>query len=448
MSHDNATGIKKFSDFYSDLEQGDHTQLRSMATTKTRSQDALQAQKQHLLDLYRGAQPRHSFVDETGQIFDCFPIEEQPSLKKHKLKLAKPPTLPVGMAAKPETPAAPAVAADKRDRFGNSMVCPEGTVAVRRITLDELSRFETLDHYLRKHGHPRRRAGVLKHAIEPAQDAAHEYAHASQSVNNAGGQSLLNVWDPAIGSGQIFSLSQQWYSAQGPNGVQTVEVGWQVYPDFYGHSKPVLFTYWTADGYQSTGSYGTTAGDFVQYGTTHPVGMALAAASVAGGQQVEIAVIVMLSQGNWWIFLDGSPVGYYPAGQYQNGPLASGATDIDFGGETVGNGSYPSMGSGQFADRGFKLAAYQRSICYLDAATGKLVQANLNASQEWPGSYTIKVGTSADWGEYFYFGGPGSAATPQLTPSDSRLLVYGPAGLRIEGLSVDDLARLMRLLSA
>src|SRR5207249_7804207 len=75
---------------------------------------------------------------------------------------------------------------------------------------------------------------VLKNEILKPEAAGtlHRYAHAYQNVNNYGGASWLNLWDPTPTNHQ-FSLSQQWYVGGSP--VQTIEGGWQVYPDLYGH---------------------------------------------------------------------------------------------------------------------------------------------------------------------------------------------------------------------
>jgi hypothetical protein len=121
----------------------------------------------------------------------------------------------------------------------------------------------------------------------------------------------------------------------------------------------------------------------------------------------------VLSAGNWWVYVNGTDtahaVGYYPASLYQNGPMATGATEIDFGGETVGNGAYPPMGSGAFAASGYSKAAYHRNITYFPPNAG-VQDAVLTVSEDWPSSYTIDLQKSAAWGQYFYFGGPGSAA--------------------------------------
>ena len=417
-SDDHAAGYKAFGEFYNQLRSAHHEQYRSKPHTKVRDQVAFDEQKHHLLSLYDGVTVAHSFVDSNGQTFDCIPIDQQPALKKSGRTLAHPPNVPRPQGLPPPAPQGPSptlmLHPDRKDRLGNAMSCPPGTVAIRRITLDEMTRFETLGHFLRKtpgrsgHGTPTAAPDAAN-----ASGPAHEYAHAWQTIDNLGGHSFLNIWQPGIAADQTFSLSQQWYVATGTAGVQTAEVGWQVFPQKYGHDKPVLFTYWTADGYQHTGSYSTDAGDFIQYSPTCPVGIALDTISVAGGAQAEVEVTFLLSGGNWWLFINGTDtqhaVGYYPTSLYQNGPMATQATEIDYGGETVGNTSYPPMGSGAFANQGTGNAAYQRNIYYFPP-TGGAQQAALTPAEQWPTSYTIQVQQSNEWGESFYFGGPGGAA--------------------------------------
>jgi hypothetical protein len=435
MSSDEIAGIERFADFYNRLGSATHNEYSTKRHAKVESEESFNAQRQHLLGLYKDVEVQHSFVDGTGQIFDCIPINQQPALKKSGRPLATPPTLPVRHA--PASPRAPTLAPlhpDRRDRYGNAMGCPEGTVAIRRVTLDEMTRFEDLEHFLRKTPrHKQKRAHPLfaPPDVSDAEDPPHEYAHAYQTINNIGGHSALSIWDPAITGDQIFSLSQHWYVATTDTGlVQTAEVGWQVFPQKYGHSRPVLFTYWTADGYASTGSYSNDNGDFVQYSSTCPVGLALEQVSAIGGAQAEIELSFVLSDGNWWLYVNGADtadaVGYYATALYQNGPLATGATEIDYGGETVGVSSYPPMGSGQFAAQGKGQAAYHRNI-YLFPPGGGTQDADLQASQDWPQSYTIAVQSSNEWGEYFFFGGPGSAGPTAPAPRAVPVGLLGAA---------------------
>src|SRR5262249_16764445 len=121
--------------------------------------------------------------------------------------------------------------------------------------------------------------------LAPTVAATHRWAHAAQNVNNLGGHSYLNVWDPPIRADPIFSLSQHWYVGGSGAGLQTAEVGWQVYPQMYGNTRPVFFIYWTADDYQTTGCYNLSCSAFVQTNNAWPIGGALSSWSTSGGQQ-------------------------------------------------------------------------------------------------------------------------------------------------------------------
>jgi Neprosin/Neprosin activation peptide len=417
-----------FQAFYKSLGTARHEEYKHRLKTRVVNRAAFEEQRQHLLGLYADLEVKHSFVDEHGQTFDCVPRERQPALTHAGLELATPPALP-GSTPNAPSAARPAVSA-----------CPPGTVPIRRITLDELTRFETLDHFKRKNAETPRLAGQpLRTAVPTLAGETHEYAHAAQNVDNVGGRSTLSVWAPAVGPGQIFSLSQQWYVGYlGNGGVQTIEVGWQVFPQKYGHDSPVLFTYWTRDDYQQTGAYNNEDNDFVQYSSNLPVGAALANVSAPGGAVAELELSYFLSAGNWWLFVNDEPIGYYPGTLYADGPLASGASRVDFGGETVGQTRYPQMGSGIFADQ--PGAAYQRNISYF-TSNGVASDVDLVASQDWPASYTVRLGGSPEWGQYLYFGGPGGPAAAaalsarRAEDEATRVVQLATAALRAAGAS-------------
>ena len=138
---------------------------------------------------------------------------------------------------------------------------------------------------------------------------------------------------------RIFSLAQHWYAGGiGPK-LQTVEVGWQVYPQKYGNANPALFIYWTADDYTTTGCYNLDCHAFVQTSPHWTFGGAISPVSTIGGTQYELEVFFLLYENNWWLYLKGtdasSAVGYFPTSLFNGGQLATNATDIDYGGETV-----------------------------------------------------------------------------------------------------------------
>jgi hypothetical protein len=403
-----------FSKFLDSIHAANHEEYASRPAARVRDTSEFDVMRQHILDMYEGVEVQHSFVDPNGHVFDCIPVEQQPSLRG--AKPAAPPDAPSAQVGHDrgavDLPAVPQLTPQQKDRFGHSMTCPPGTIAVRRVTLDELTKHETLRDFFRKSpwgGRHPRLSGETKIAqgfgITPG---VHKWAHAYQVVDTLGGHSLLNLWAPGVGS-QIFSLSQQWHAGGSP--VQTVEIGWQVYPGKWHTANPALFVYWTADGYQHTGSYNLDGPGFVQTNNRWALGGAVGPLSSYGGAQYTLEMNAYLSGGNWWLYAGGGSsndaIGYYPASLYGTGPLATHATDVDYGGEVVDVSAWPPMGSGNFANAGWQWAAYQRDIGYYPIGGGR-AGASLTPSQASANCFTINVlSTSAPWNEYFFFGGPG-----------------------------------------
>jgi hypothetical protein len=293
------------------------------------------------------------------------------------------------------------------------MNCPEGTVPVRRVTLEDLTRFDTLQDFFSKG--PQGAGRRPPRTSEPRTVAVtHRWAHAYQNVTNGGGHSFLNIWRPAIGANQVFSLSQHWYVGGSGANLQTLECGWQVYPKLYNDSQPHLFTYWTADNYKNTGCYNLSCGAFVQTSSSFAPGMVVGPISVTNGPQYVMELAYWHTGGRWWLYYNGTQgtnaIGYYPDSLYGGGALATQAAEIDFGGETTGTTSFPPMGSGAFANQGWQKAAYQRTIGYWPPAGGAMVNANLTASAGWPNCYTADVVFyGAPWLESLWYGGPGGS---------------------------------------
>lgn len=414
-----------FGEFVDSLKQASVSEFSQDPSTNVKEVKNFDEMKSHLIAQYDGMTVPHSFMDEDGQIWDCVPIDQQPSLRG-KGNAATPPDMPVPIKSAKSTTKKKAIeltaqlSADRKDHLGNAMYCPDGTIPIRRITLEELSRFETLDHYFQKSpfgkgGHPRHGGAKMQGDVSASGvPATHKYAHAYQIVKNLGGHSFLNVWQPGIGANQIFSLSQHWYAGGSGNKLQTVECGWQVYPQMYGNNKPCLFIYWTADGYNQTGNYNLTKPAFVQTNKAWTLGGALSPVSTYNGAQFELEFTWYLFKGNWWLYLKGTTaneaIGYYPTSLFAGGQLATCALDIDYGGETVGTTSWPAMGSGHLPSEGFGKAAYQRRIYYFPVAGGA-TNASLTTSQPSPSCYKINFFASGGsaWNPYFFFGGPGGS---------------------------------------
>ncbi len=267
----------------------------------------------HILDLYKNTEAEHSFVDETGAIYDCIPAEQQPSMRSSPGGIPSAPDAPIhditnnshdehngSLISSPLGP-------DKKDHYGNIMHCPEGAVPIRRVTMEQLRGFKKLSDFLRKSAPATVRPRQLIESETVG--ATHRWAHAYQNVSNSGGHSYLNLWSPSIDTsrGQVFSLSQHWYVGGSGANRQTLECGWQVYPQFYNDTRPHLFTYWTADNYNTTGCYNLTCNAFVQIpGAPIAPGMPLGPVSVIGGPQYEMELTYWHSGGRWWLYFNGT----------------------------------------------------------------------------------------------------------------------------------------------
>lgn len=391
----------------------------------TQVQDKLEFGKmrQHILSLYEGVDVEHSFLLD-GQVFDCVPVAQQPSVRQLGLDKAELEAPPPALADADQNPperglerATSPLTQGLQDAFGNAVSCAEGTIPLRRVTLKEMTRFRTLEQFFHKVPDEE---GLSDDDAPKAPVATHKYAHAYQVVKNYGGNSWLSLWSPAVNTtlGQIFSLAQHWYVGGSGKSTQTVEGGWQAYPGKYGTSKSVLFIYWTADNYTNTGCYNLDCAGFVQTNSNWALGGTWTSYSTRGGAQFSFQMQWKLNAGRWWLYLQGAgsyeAVGYYPVSIYRGGRLAHYADKVDYGGETVGTTRWPPMGSGAFAIAGPGQAAYQSHIFYIKTLTAtEGVWTSLKVVQASPACYRLifapASSTNTD-GSYFYFGGPGGGS--------------------------------------
>ncbi|KAE9593536.1 putative neprosin [Lupinus albus] len=104
-------------------------------------------------------------------------------------------------------------------------------------------------------------------------------------------------------------------------------------------------------------------------------------------------------------------MGYWPTSLLPR--LTNYANILQFGGEIVNfnrNGhTSTQMGSGHFAEEGFKKAAFFRNLNLVNSA-GKVTPlplSNLQTYVDHPKCYNIKVSSNKVYGTHFYFGGPG-----------------------------------------
>jgi hypothetical protein len=401
---DPPAGFVAFDAFLAGVSNAPYASLSAAGRTGVvHTESTFDEMRSYIQDLYRGVAVTHSFVED-GNYFDCVVTATQPTVRDLGItKLATPPALRGPVTAQPKSEA-PGLAGTA-DAYGNATSCAPGTVPMERVSLDRMTRFPSVKAFLAK------KPGVVTtpSTVTPAASNPHRYAVGYQGVANHGGNSWVNLWNPA----GDFSLSQQWYVAGSGTGTQTVEGGWIHYPGLFG-SKSVLFIFFTPDNY-ATGCYNLTCTGFVQTDNSIGLGVPFSAYSTVGGTQYGFGEQWLFSGGNWWLFYGSTAVGYYPGSVYRTGPLSSGGSTLaEYGGETTTSNaaSWPQMGSGQWANTEFGSAAFQNTLFYIPPAGGS-AWLNLSPIVTNPACYTYEFYTAAQnvtgAGAQIYFGGPGGS---------------------------------------
>ncbi|XP_042395319.1 uncharacterized protein LOC121985761 [Zingiber officinale] len=340
-----------------------------------------------------------------GDVIDCVPSHLQPAFDHPKLRGQKPLDPPERPRGYNRSSAANDVKLQAWTISGES--CPEGTVPIRRTTPGDIQRASSLRLFGRKPAGVRLR----RDSTSSGHEHAVSYAMGDQYY---GAKASLSVWAPRVTIGSEFSLSQIWViSGSFGNDLNTIEAGWQVSPQLYGDGRPRFFTYWTTDAYQETGCYNLLCSGFVQTNSKIAIGAAISPTSALNAGQFDIDLLVWKDpkHGHWWLeFGPGLLVGYWPTFLFSH--LAEHANMVQFGGEIVNtqsSGFHTStqMGSGHFAEEGFRRAAYFRNLQLVDWDNSLIPLANLRLLADHPNCYSIQGGVNRVWGNYFYYGGPG-----------------------------------------
>ncbi|EOA28754.1 hypothetical protein CARUB_v10024986mg [Capsella rubella] len=276
--------------------------------------------------------------------------------------------------------------------------CPKNSIPIRRTTKEDILRRRSVDVY-----------GKTNPNDNPK---FHEYAIIKVDGKFHGAKADINVWKPYIQTPKEFSLAQMWVAAGPDSELNSIEVGWQAYPDLYADENPRIFTFWTADGYKS-GCYNLDCPGFVPINNAFFVGATINHFSTYDGRQYHISTLIWKDPhtGNWWLKLNGNiVVGYWPSILFKH--LNTGATEIQWGGEVINfnDGSKHTttkMGSGHFAEEGFKRASYFRNLVVLDE-DDKIKRPERGSSYMTKEScYNVRSGYDVIYGLNFFYGGPG-----------------------------------------
>ncbi|PYC79498.1 DUF239 domain-containing protein [Streptomyces tateyamensis] len=216
--------------------------------------------------------------------------------------------------------------------------------------------------------------------------ACFSYVTGRQQTTATGAAVTMQVADPANVAADGHSLQElALQSAGGTASGNTVEIGWTVDPQVNGDYRPHLFVFHWINGQPTDYNTG-----FVQTSGTARPGMAL-----TPGSPVRLAW--WNSNGNWWAYLNGSPIGYFPGSDW-NGAFGT-AQIISAFGEVAADGqtSCTQMGDGTFGSRSGSswISGYQ--------LYGSADQPRFTVTASDPTSYNFgAVGATS-----FRLGGPG-----------------------------------------
>jgi hypothetical protein len=406
-----------FSDFMLDIQEAQADQFVGKRGYRVQDEVAFDKMKNYLLNRYKGVHVTHSFIGPNNERVDCIPVQEQPSIKDRKgpagpIDWKVPPVPPTSGMLKSEPATGEfkgrkavdlTLKPDALDPEGNARFCTGNTIPVRRVTIEDVARFPTLEAFFRK--------GERREVRPIPGDNEHYYARGVQHVDNFGADSWLNLWNPTVAKDQ-FSLSQLWVVGDTGDNKQTVEAGWQVFPDRWNSDKAALFIYYTTGGYQDgTGCYNLDCSGFVQTSNNVYLGSGFDHYSTPGEVQWGFELQYKRNtDGNWWLFYRGGgdwiPVGYYPHAVFGTGKLGRNADKVAFGGEDTGSPSAKQMGSGEKAEQGYGKAAFQNTIFYIDTNMASK-WANLTKEEPDPTCYNTAISNIyGAWGTNLYFGGP------------------------------------------
>ncbi|KAK9072897.1 hypothetical protein SSX86_009332 [Deinandra increscens subsp. villosa] len=343
--------------------------------------------------------PVKSIKSSDGDIIDCIHILHQPAfdnplLKNHTIKMS-PSYHPNGITSIKNGSSSPPFA----QIWHSNGKCPKGTIPIRRTRKDD-----TIFAQIHKKKSP------FDSQLDDIRN--HEWAHASMDKKGKyyGTQATFNVWNPRVQIATDLSLGQLWITAVS----ETIEAGWQVLPSLYGDSSTRFFIFWTNDGYRNVHCYNLECQGFIQTNNKIVIGGSISPTSEFDGSQCDITILIWKDpkDGNWWLEVNGTILGYWPSSLYHQ--LSQYAFMLDWGGEVInskvdGLHTTTQMGSGHFSGEGLGKASYIKNIQIMNESNVLTSPEHLSPRASRKDCYDVTMGDNDvdNWGTYFFFGGPG-----------------------------------------
>ncbi|KAI3847672.1 hypothetical protein MKX03_008850 [Papaver bracteatum] len=207
-------------------------------------------------------------------------------------------------------------------------------------------------------------------------------------------QAKINLWNPTLEEPSEMSVSQIWVDAGDKNDLNTIEAGWETntYKNF-------------CINYECPG--------FVQTSSDVSLGCNFTEISTFNGGQKDATFSIYKDQnsGNWWIQIQGIPVGYYPSSLFTQ--LSMKAAKVEFGGEIYnlrheGRHTTTQMGSGHLpSEGGLGISSYFSHVQVINENYEAKDPEDVKTYVSNPNCYDLKVDKKHTNGYSFYYGGPG-----------------------------------------
>ncbi|GLJ33829.1 hypothetical protein SUGI_0680150 [Cryptomeria japonica] len=313
-----------------------------------------------------------------------------------------------------------------RDNFAykNSSAeeCPEGSVPIVEITRERVERAGSLRQYLNTGLHD----NTQKTHEEAKSAVAFISPRGSQEIHEI--KASFNVWQPSVDtSNSVFSAAILRLLHENPDESinEAMEAGWMVYPSRYGSPR---VTFYVAHRVFRKGEekdcIDLSCKDFIQEGKEYYPGMPIPGISAYDGTQMDSTISIRReTRGNnannlvWAVYLQDKLVGHWPAILFHDLTFYGNLAQI--GGQVVirsGKRGTPfpktEMGSGDFARKGFKKAAFVRNIRLFTNNGALITDRKTNYFLSKRHCYGIKGYVKQDdyWGHHIYYGGPGGNA--------------------------------------
>ncbi|VVB17149.1 unnamed protein product [Arabis nemorensis] len=369
---------------------------------------------------------------EDGDIIDCIDIYKQhafdhPALRNHKIQMKPSVEFDTKKTIIPNNGSSKPITYQIWSKSGN---CPKGTIPVRRVSREDISRASSPSRFGRKAQHKysflnkalQHKANFNltdeKRSREESPKDRSEAVLLALGYNFIGAQSDINIWNPPRVQASDFSSSQIWLVggiSLISDTFESIEAGWMVNPKVFGDSRTRLFAYWTQDASANTGCINLLCAGFVQTSSKFALGATIEPVSSTSREQYFVTFKVYLdtNSGNWWLTCGTNVMGYWPGELFKY--LKRSATAVQWGGEVysrdVGKNkphTRTSMGSGQWASYLYGEASYHTNIRIKDYSLQIKYPEYLSEYADEYNCYSTKLHRKTYMSEpHFYFGGPG-----------------------------------------